>query len=147
SHVAAGSAPDVSAAKGHGGPGAAHVHDEAFSVNRTFEGSNKHAARDRVVAGRKVAKEPIDGQAALDFSFQLSGNSPRRIGIDVQNKEFVVFDRTGNKVVNKQVVGGVFHGHVRTWDELEAPMRKALEERGLVKNGKIVVDPARWMPE
>jgi hypothetical protein len=63
----------------------------------------------------------------------------------VKNNEFVVFDRTGNRVVNKDVAGGVFHGHVRTWDELEAPMKKLLVDRGLVKNGKITVDPARWV--
>jgi hypothetical protein len=127
------------------GPGAAHVHDESFSANRTFEGSEKHSRRDRTVSGQKVAREPTDGQTALDFSFQVTNNSPRRIGIDVKNFEFVVFDRTGNKVIEKEVAGGTFHGHVRSWDELEGPMKKALEERGLVKNGKITVDPARWM--
>jgi hypothetical protein len=129
------------------GPGAAHIHDEAFSANRTFEGSEKHGGRDRKVGGKKVAKEPADGQSALNFSFQMSPSSPRRIGIDVKNNEFVVFDRTGNKVVGKGVAGGVFHGHVRSWDELEGSMQKILEERGLVKNGKITVDPARWVPE
>lgn len=127
-----------------GGPGAAHIHDESFSANRTFEPSEKHSGKDRTVGGRKVAKEPADGAAALDFSFQVSNNSPRRIGIDVKNNEFVVFDRTGNKVVNKEVAGGVFHGHVRFWDELEAPMKKLLVDRGLVKNGKITVDSDRW---
>jgi hypothetical protein len=127
------------------GPGAAHFHDEAFSTNRTFERFEKHSGKDRTVRGKKVAKEPTDGQAALDFSFQVSSNSPRRIGIDAKNNEFVVFDRTGNKVVNKEVVGGVFHGHVRSWDELEGPMKKLLEDRGLVKNGKVTVDPARWV--
>jgi hypothetical protein len=127
------------------GPGAAHIHDEAFSANRTFERSEKHSGKDREVGGKKVAKEPTDGQAALDFSFQLSTNSPRRIGIDVKNNEFVVFDRTGNKVANKEVAGGMFHGHVRSWDELEPAMRKVLEDRGLIKKGKISVDPARWL--
>lgn len=127
------------------GPGAAHTHDESFSANRTFERSEKHSGKDRKVGGKKVAKEPTDGQAALDFSFQASSNSPRRIGIDVRHNEFVVFDRTGNKVVNKEVAGGIFHGHVRSWEELDAPMKRLLEERGLVKNGKISVDPARWV--
>ncbi len=77
----------------------------------------------------------------------MSPNSPRRIGIDVKNDEFVVFDRTGNKVVDKGVAGGVFHGHVRSWDELDGAMQKVLEARGLVKNGKITVDPARWVHE
>lgn len=111
------------------GPGAAHINDETFSANRTFEGSAKHSGSDRKVGGKKVAKEPADGQAALDFSFQISNTSPRRIGIDVKNNQFVVFDRTGNKVANKEAVGGIFHGHVRSWDELEGPMKKALEAR------------------
>ena len=135
--------PELSAPRR--GPGAAHTHDESFSANRAFEGSEKHSGRDRKVGSRKVAKEPTDGQTALDFSFQVSNNSPRRIGIDVKNNEFVIFDRTGNKVVNKEVAGGVFHGHVRSWDELDAPMKKVLVDRGLAKNGKITVDPDRWM--
>jgi hypothetical protein len=49
----------------------------------------------------------------------------------------VIFDGTGNKVANKEVVGGVFHGHVRTWDELDPAMRKLLEERGVVKTCEI----------
>jgi hypothetical protein len=127
------------------GPGAAHIHDESFSTNRTFERSVKHGGRERVVGGKKVAKEPADGQSALDFSFQISNNSPRRIGIDVKNNEFVVLDRTGHRITNKEVTGGVFHGHVRMWDELDRPMQKLLEERGFVKNGRISVDPARWV--
>ena len=75
----------------------------------------------------------------------MSNNSPRRVGIDMNNHEFVVFDRTGNKVVNKEVAGGIFHGHVRSWEEFEAAMKKLLEDRGLVKNGKINVDPTRWV--
>ena len=56
----------------------------------------------------------------------------------------MVFDRTGNRVIDKQVVGGVYHGHVRSWDELETPMKKVLEEHGVVKKGKISVDANRW---
>lgn len=47
--------------------------------------------------------------------------------------------------MSKEVAGGIFHGHVRSWEELDAPMKKLLEDRGLVKNGKISVDPARWV--
>ncbi len=127
-----------------GGPGAAHIHDEAFSANRTYEPSPKHAGRDRVAGGRKISKEPTDGDAALNFSFDISPNSDRRIGIDVKHGEFVVFDRTGDTVVDKQAAGGVYHGHVRTWDELEAPMRRVLIDHDVVKKGKINVDPDRW---
>ncbi len=126
------------------GPGAAHVHDEAFSANRTYESSPKHTAKDRKVGIRKVAKEPADGAAALKFSFRISPSSPRRIGVDPKNNEFVVFDRTENKVMNKQIVGGVYHGHVRTWDELEDSMKKTLIEQGVVEKGTIKLDPSRW---
>ena len=47
--------------------------------------------------------------------------------------------------MSKDVTGGVFHGHVRSWAELDGPMKKLLEERGIVKNGKITADPNRWV--
>jgi hypothetical protein len=61
--------PHASSPGSQHGPGAAHIHDESFSANRTFERSEKHSVNDRTVGGKKVAKEPTDGQAALDFSF------------------------------------------------------------------------------
>lgn len=89
-----------------------------------------------------------DGQAALDFSFQVDHNSPRRIGIDPKNNEFVVFDRTGNRVADKKVVGGVYHGHVRSWEELDKDMQKLLLDHGLVdRRGKMTVDPKKWVDE
>jgi hypothetical protein len=119
------------------GPGAASVYDESFAVNRKYDGSIKHLDEPREVGGVEVSKEPSDGQTALDDSFPLP-NTDRRIGVDVKNKEFVVLDRTGNLVRNKKVVGGVYHGHVRTWDKLSPEMRKALKpyikvnKRGLI---------------
>lgn len=122
-------------------PGAADFHDEAFSTNRTYEPSDKHAAKGRVVAGRTVQKAPTNGQAALDGSVIFSEHTSRRVGVDSETGEFVVFDRTGNKVVNKKVVGGVYHGHVRTWDELEPEMQNALEQEGFVDSrGRITLD-------
>ena len=81
-HIPGGMHAHESAPGPQHGPGAAHIHDESFSANRTFERSEKHSGKDRRVGGKKVAKEPTDGQAALDFSFQVSNNSPRRIGIE-----------------------------------------------------------------
>ena len=128
-----------------GGPGAAHVHDEEFSTNRTFEGSKKHTATARSIGGDTVGKEPTNGQAALDFSFPISPNTPRRVGIDVATKEFVVFDRTGNRVDAKRQAGGIFHGHVRTWEMLSSDMKKALIKQGLVdKRGRITIDSNKW---
>ncbi|MFI8465060.1 hypothetical protein ACIGBJ_14935 [Stutzerimonas stutzeri] len=48
--------------------------------------------------------------------------SPRRIGVDPQTKEIVVFDRTG---------GDIYHGHVRPWGKLHQDMKNAL-----IKSGK-----------
>lgn len=113
-----------------------------------YEASPKHTATERRAGGRKIAKEPTDGASALDFSFPISQSSPRRIGVDPIHGEFVVFDRTGNKIVNKQAVGGTYHGHVHTWNELEPPMKRVLLDHGIVDSrGKLKLDPSRWDSE
>ena len=79
------------------------------------------------------------------FAMSGSATTRRRIGIDLDHNEFVVFDRTGDKVAGKRAVGGVYHGHVRTWDELTSPMKGTLIEHGVVdRRGRIKVDPSRW---
>lgn len=85
----------------------------------TFEPSPKH---DQSRPG--VGSQPVDGQVALDGSVQVSTNSARRIGVDVQNREIVVFDETYPGQC-------IFHGHVRTWDELTPEMKSALHKAGL----------------
>ena len=50
---------------------------------------------------------PIDGQDTLDNSFSIGGNTARRVSIS--NGEFVVLDQTSE---------GIYHGHVRTWEEI-----------------------------
>jgi hypothetical protein len=130
---------------GSGGPGAASETDEAFAANRRYESSPKHGGKSRSVGGKRVAKEPADGAAALEFSFQISSGSPRRVGVDVKNNEIVILDRTGNLVSGKRVVGGVYHGHVRSWEELDREMRKVLLEHHVVDSrGRINVDPKHW---
>ena len=127
------------------GPGAAHVYDEAFAANRRFESSPKHGGSTRTVGGRTVSKDPADGQAALDFSFPVSNNTRRRIGIDPRNNEFVVFDRTGNLVRDKQIIGGIYHGHVRSWDDLSKDMKDTLKAHNVVdRRGRIHVDSEEW---
>lgn len=126
------------------GPGGAHIHDEAFSSNRFYEASPKHAGKARVVGGEIVEKEPTNGQAALDLSFPLKGTTARRVGFDVATKEFVVFDRTGNRVVAKRAQGGEYHGHVRSWDALTKTMRQVLIDNGIVdKRGRVALDSSR----
>lgn len=129
----------------HVGPGAADVRDESFSTNRVYEGSPKHVRAPRVIAGKIVQKAPTNGQAALDMSVAVSMRTPRRVGVDVDAGEFVVFDRTGNHVAGQTAVGGVYHGHVRSWEQLDHDMRNALQIHGLVdRRGRITVDPQKW---
>ena len=62
-----------------------------------------------------------------DFS-RCPKNTSRRVG--VSNGQIIVFDETSP---------GVYHGHVRSWQELTQPMKNALIENGLVnRHGKIL---------
>ena len=89
--------------------------------NGTYEDAPYHTTGNSVKSPR-----PINGQAALDNSIQISPNAPRRIG--VSNGQFVVLDQTSV---------GIFHGHVRTWNELTNKMQSVLYKWGVVtKNGK-----------
>ena len=79
--------------------------------------------------GVRASKAPKNGQDALDLSVQVKDTSPRRVGVDYEAGEFVVFDEHGP---------GKFHGHVRTWDELENVQQNALIKAGLTdRRGKI----------
>lgn len=71
---------------------------------------------------------PIDGQSALDNSLSLGTKTNRRIGIS--EGQFVVLDQTPP---------GIYHGHVRSWNELSSVMKNVLRKAGLVKkSGKII---------
>lgn len=87
-------------------------------VSLAFEPAAYHGKTDNTVK----SKGPENGQEALDNSVQVKPTSPRRIGVDPQTKEIVVFDRTG---------GDVYHGHVRPWEKLHQDMKNAL-----IKSGK-----------
>jgi hypothetical protein len=87
-----------------GGPGAMR--------RLTYEPAPYHHQR----GNARKSPGPINGQRALDTSVQIIPASPRRIGVDFVEKQVVVFDRTSS---------GVFHGHVRTWDEL-LPIQQAV---------------------
>nr|WP_231593346.1 RHS repeat-associated core domain-containing protein [Enterococcus faecalis] len=74
------------------------------------------------------SKAPKNGQKALDNSYEIKNTSKRRIS--VSDGEFVVLDETSN---------GLFHGHVRKWEELTNEMKSILQKNGLVnKKGKIL---------
>ncbi|RBP35334.1 RHS repeat-associated protein, partial [Roseimicrobium gellanilyticum] len=128
------------------GIGAAHMFDEAFAANRYYVASPKHTGAARTAGGAKINPAPADGQGALDFSFPVSENTTRRIGVDTAHNQLVVFDRTQNVTRGGRTVGGEYHGHVRTWDELSSPMQKALSDYGVSvsKKGEIKLDPKTW---
>jgi hypothetical protein len=64
-------------------------------------------------------------------SVQVKAASPRRVGVDREANEFVVFDET-------HPGKSVYHGHVRTWQQLTPEMKNALIRAGRVtKSGKI----------
>ena len=91
-----------------------------------FEPSPKHTSRNR----GNISRGPTNGQASLNRSVQVKKTSTRRVGVDQINDEIVVFDET---------TPGVFHGHVRTWDQLRPEMQNALRKAGYVdRRGRII---------
>ncbi len=107
--------------------GAGELGSAGAAARLRYEASPKHG---RVRRGRSNPA-PVNGQEALDFSIPLGPNTPRRIGIDYETGEFVVFHRTRE---------GVYHGHVRTWGELTPQMQATLRRGGLVdKRGRITI--------
>jgi hypothetical protein len=93
-----------------------------------YEASAKHHGN--TVQGGFISPAPTHGQRVLEASVQVKPSSPRRVGVDQKEKEFVVFDMT---------IEGVFHGHTRTWDQLHPDMKSALVANGLCTDkGKIL---------
>ncbi|HEV2482494.1 MAG TPA: RHS repeat-associated core domain-containing protein, partial [Puia sp.] len=86
-----------------------------------YEPASYHGREDNAIK----SKAPTNGQDALDMSVQVKETSPRRVGIDYEKKEFVVFDRTQ---------GDKYHGHVRSWQDLHTDMQNALKKAGMVDN-------------
>jgi hypothetical protein len=105
------------------------VRDEApLNENQIFkyEAAPYHGTIDNAVKSRA----PLNAQAALDSSVQVKITSPRRVGVDMENQEFVVFDRTRENV---------YHGHVRSWSDLHPDMQRALQRAGMVdRRGNIL---------
>lgn len=93
--------------------------------NLSYVKSPKHSFEAR---GR-ASPAPMNGQQALDNSIQIKESSERRIGIDYENNDIVVFDKT---------IGDEYHGHTRSWDELTNAMKKALVDAGIFnRRGKL----------
>lgn len=87
-----------------------------------YESSAKHGTEVRSTVKGVSNPAPAHGQDVLDFSIQVKSTSPRRVGIDDETGDFVVFDQT---------TPGVYHGHTRTWAQLENAMRSALQRAGM----------------
>jgi len=91
-----------------------------------YEASPKHGP----TAKGSISAAPRNGQEALDLSIQVKSTSPRRVSIDYGTGEFNVFDQTSP---------GIFHGHVRTWNELTSEMQRTLRQSGMVDSrGRIL---------
>jgi hypothetical protein len=94
----------------------------------TFEDSAKHHQNSQ----GNASKPPANPQSTLNTSIQIKGTSSRRVGVDTKTGEFAVFDETHNGQ-------GIYHGHIRSWDELTDQMKVALEKAGLVdRRGRII---------
>jgi len=96
-----------------------------------YEAAPYHGKVDNAVKSRA----PVNGQEALDFSIQVKPTSPRRVGIDYDSKDFVVFDKT---------LDTTYHGHVRSWSDLHPDMQKALQQAGMAdRKGNILTGGKR----
>ena len=106
------------------GSGAGNIKKGGKCTNGIYEKADYHGNKNNPVKN----KAPNMGQEALENSVSISPNTTRRVGIS--DGEIVVFDETTK---------GVFHGHVRSWNELSEPMKAALRKAGMVtKKGKII---------
>ncbi|WP_327234756.1 polymorphic toxin-type HINT domain-containing protein [Streptomyces sp. NBC_01317] len=106
-----------------------------------YEAGGKHGASARGSSRGTNSAEPQNGQAALDNSVPVKGTSPRRVGVDVENGEIVVLDRTVQRPC-KCGGGGtndIYHGHVRGWGDLHIDMQNSLRRAGLVdRRGRVI---------
>ena len=113
-----------------GNPNGPDRPDERWLAGQAFEDAPYHGRS--VQTGPRGVKSaaPRDGAAALRNSYRVSDSAPRRIGVDIANKEIVVLDRTKE---------GLWHGHVRDWNQLTQAMRSTLIKNGLADpRGRII---------
>lgn len=100
------------------------------ATNGNFVPSPKHA--NIKTQGGRSNPTPTNGQGALDRSVGIGPNTTRRVGVDRENGEFVVFDETHPGKAE-------FHGHARSWSELNQQMQNALIRSGLAnRKGKML---------
>jgi RHS repeat-associated protein len=103
---------------------------DPLGLARIFKNAPYHGTSDNAVKSRA----PTNGQVALNNSVQVKETSPRRVGMDVENKEFVVLDKTETYPNGDEE----FHGHVRCWCDLHNEQQSAFKKAGMVTGkGKI----------
>ncbi len=98
------------------------------SIGLSYEAAPYHGKVDNAVKSRA----PTNGQDALESSVQVKETSPRRVGIDYDSSEFVVFDNT---------IGTTYHGHVRSWADLHPDMQRALQKAGMADRKGNIIKP------
>lgn len=104
--------------------------NEEWAKEQQFDNAPYHGRTSQAGPQGVKSAAPADGPAALRNSFRLSDTTTRRIGHDAGSGQFVVLDRTRD---------GLWHGHVRTWDELNQAMCNALIRNGVTSpRGKII---------
>jgi hypothetical protein len=85
-----------------------------------------------------VGREPRDGQEALDFSAAVKPTSAVRIGIDYEERVFVVL-RYSWGAAAPQPNGETYHGYVVPWSLLTQEMKNVLIRSGMAtRTGKIL---------
>jgi RHS repeat-associated protein len=93
-----------------------------------WESNPKHGQVQRGNAG----PEPTDPVASLMRSVAYNPNSTRRVSADPSAGEFAVFDESYPR-------SGIYHGHVRSWDQLDGDQQNALVRAGMAnRRGKIL---------
>lgn len=91
-----------------------------------FDGADYHGA----IGNSVKSRGSVNGQDAIDTSIQVKSTSTRRVGIDYETGDFVIFDNT---------INNVYHGHVRARSELRPEMQNALQMAGMVdRRGNIL---------
>jgi hypothetical protein len=98
-----------------------------------YESGGKHRSQEYTISHGPVSIEPTNGQNALNNSVQVKETSSRRVGVDIENGQIVVFDET-------HPGKNIFHGHVRSWEELTQMQRNALIRANWVdRRGRIII--------
>jgi hypothetical protein len=122
--------------------GGAWVHNSDVRIYDE-EGYTKHGTTQGSRGGHSTGAAPTNGQNALDNSVQYSrdveGRFGGRVGIDPETGEIVVMMNNGH--IEGQ--DPKYHGHVRSWDELNQEMKNALIRNKMAKpNGRLTGNPA-----